>query len=302
MLLALEVPIKICGNIYGQYTDLLRHFESSGFPPHSNYLFLGNYIDRGRQSLETICLLLAYKIKYPNNIFLLRGNHECSAINRIYGFYDECKRRYNIKLWKLFNQCFNCLPVAAIIAGKIFCCQGGPSPELHSLEQIRQIQRPIDVPDTGLLCDLLWSDPDNDVKGWSESNTGISLRYGADIANEFLNRYNMDLICRAHKVLENGYEFFADRRLVTIFSAPDYRGGFDNTAALMSVDENLKCSFMILHPKYKQVEKQNDENLDSSCQAHSVNEKLDKSSLTLIHNCQKCVNWADIDNHVSSKE
>ncbi|CAF4229560.1 unnamed protein product, partial [Adineta steineri] len=94
------------------------------------------------------------------------------------------KRRYNIKLWKLFNQCFNCLPVAAIIAGKIFCCQGGPSPELHSLEQIRQIQRPIEVPDTGLLCDLLWSDPDNDVKGWSESNTGISLRYGADIVNE----------------------------------------------------------------------------------------------------------------------
>lgn len=134
----------------------------------------------GKQSLETICLLLAYKIKYPENFFLLRGNHECASINRIYGFYDECKcssqappfdtcslicefpgkRRYNIKLWKTFTECFNCLPVAAIIDEKIFCCHGGLSPDLQSMEQIRRIMRPTDVPDQGLLCDLLWSDPD----------------------------------------------------------------------------------------------------------------------------------------------
>jgi hypothetical protein len=88
------------------------------------------------QSLETICLLLAYKIKYPENFFLLRGNHECASINRIYGFYDECKRRYNIKLWKTFTDCFNCLPVAAIIDEKIFCCHGGLSPDLQSMEQV----------------------------------------------------------------------------------------------------------------------------------------------------------------------
>ncbi|RZC35152.1 FKBP C, Metallophos, and/or TPR 11 domain containing protein [Asbolus verrucosus] len=136
-------------DIHGQYTDLLRLFEYGGFPPEANYLFLGDYVDRGKQSLETICLLLAYKIKYPENFFLLRGNHECASINRIYGFYDECKRRYNIKLWKTFTDCFNCLPIAAIIDEKIFCCHGGLSPDLQGMEQIRRIMRPTDVPDTG---------------------------------------------------------------------------------------------------------------------------------------------------------
>ena len=111
----------------------------------ANYLFLGDYVDRGKQSLETICLLLAYKIKYPENFFILRGNHECASINRIYGFYDECKRRYNIKLWKTFTDCFNCLPIAAIIDEKIFTMHGGLSPDLNSMEQIRRVMRPTDV-------------------------------------------------------------------------------------------------------------------------------------------------------------
>lgn len=138
-------PRQICGDIHGQYYDLLRLFEYGGFPPEANYLFLGDYVDRGKQSLETICLLLAYKIKYPENFFILRGNHECASINRIYGFYDECKRRYNIKLWKTFTDCFNCLPIAAIIDEKIFTMHGGLSPDLNSMEQIRRVMRPTDV-------------------------------------------------------------------------------------------------------------------------------------------------------------
>ena len=163
MLLELEAPLKICGDVHGQFTDLLRLFEYGGFPPESNYLFLGDYVDRGKQSLETICLLLSYKIQHPENFFILRGNHEAAGINRIYGFYDECKRRYSIKLWKIFSDTFNCLPVAGLVDEKILCMHGGLSPEMTSLQQIADLQRPCDVPDVGLMCDLLWSDPDTSI-------------------------------------------------------------------------------------------------------------------------------------------
>jgi serine/threonine-protein phosphatase PP1 catalytic subunit len=128
---------------------LIRLFELGGFPPEANYLFLGDYVDRGKFSIETICLLFAFKIKYPENFFLLRGNHECSTINKLYGFYDECKKRYNIKLWKLFGDCFNCLPILAVIDDKIICMHGGLSPDLNNLDQIHKVKRPVDIPDTG---------------------------------------------------------------------------------------------------------------------------------------------------------
>ncbi|XP_075521898.1 serine/threonine-protein phosphatase PP1 isozyme 2 [Primulina tabacum] len=250
-LLELEAPIKICGDIHGQYGDLLRLFEYGGFPPEANYLFLGDYVDRGKQSLETICLLLAFKIKFPENFFLLRGNHECASINRIYGFYDECKRRFNVRLWKIFTDCFNCLPVAALIDEKILCMHGGLSPDLTSLDQIRNLSRPTDVPDSGLLCDLLWSDPSREIRGWGMNDRGVSYTFGPDKVAEFLMQQDMDLVCRAHQVIEDGYEFFADRQLVTIFSAPNYCGEFDNAGAMMSVDESLMCSFQILKPTDK---------------------------------------------------
>ncbi|XP_047068470.1 serine/threonine-protein phosphatase PP1-like [Lolium rigidum] len=247
-LLELEAPINVCGDIHGQFSDLLRLFDYGGLPPAANYLFLGDYVDRGKQSIETICLLLAYKIKFPDNFFLLRGNHECASINRIYGFYDECKRRFSVRLWKLFTDCFNCLPVAALVDDKILCMHGGLSPDLDSLDRIREIQRPVDVPDQGLLCDLLWSDPDRDSSGWGENDRGVSFTFGADKVAEFLNKHDLDLICRAHQVVEDGYEFFADRQLVTIFSAPNYCGEFNNAGALMNVDASLLCSFQILKP------------------------------------------------------
>mmetsp|Transcript_38240 Transcript_38240/g.33792 ORF Transcript_38240/g.33792 Transcript_38240/m.33792 type:complete len:324 (-) Transcript_38240:484-1455(-) len=251
MFLELEPPIKIVGDIHGQYYDLLRLFEYGHFPPESNYLFLGDYVDRGKQSLESICLLLAYKLKYAENFFILRGNHECASINRIYGFFDECKRRYSMRLWKTFTDCFNCLPVAAIVDEKIFCMHGGLSPELKSFEQIRRIMRPTDVPDSGLLCDLLWSDPDKDIPEWGENDRGVSYTFGSKVVSKFLRKHDLDLICRAHQVVEDGYEFFAKRQLVTVFSAPNYCGEFDNCGSMMSVDESLKCAFTMLKPSAK---------------------------------------------------
>ncbi|PQP92610.1 serine/threonine-protein phosphatase PP1 isozyme 4-like [Prunus yedoensis var. nudiflora] len=245
-LLELDAPMKICGNVHGQYSDLLRTFELWGSPSSANYLFLGGYVDYGRQSLETMCLLLAYKIKYPENFFLLRGNHECAPINRIYGFYDECKRRFNVRLWKAFIDMFNCLPVAALVDDKIFCVHGGISPHLENLDQIRNLPRPTDVPDSGLLCDLLWSAPCRDVEGWGHNtweDMEISYTFGPDKVTEFLMKHELDLICRAQEVVGDGYEFFAHRKLVTIFSAPNFCGEFDNVGAMMNVDEDFNLQF-----------------------------------------------------------
>lgn len=248
MLLEVSAPVNICGDTHGQYSDLLRLFEIGGFPPAANYLFLGDYVDRAKQSIEVITLALCYKIKYPESFFLLRGNHECASLNRIYGFYDECKRRYSVKLWRIFADSFNCMPVAAVVEDKILCMHGGLSPDLDHLSQIFDIPRPTDVPDEGLLCDLLWSDPDANVMGWGYNARGVSYTFGHDIIADFLNRHGLDLICRAHQVVEDGYEFQANRQLVTIFSAPNYCGEFDNAGAIMVVNSDLVCSFKILRP------------------------------------------------------
>lgn len=220
-LLELDAPVKIVGDVHGQYTDLIRMFEMCGFPPNANFLFLGDYVDRGKQSLETILLLLCYKLKYPENFFLLRGNHECANVTRVYGFYDECKRRCTVKIWKTFVDCFNTLPIAAIVAGKIFCVHGGLSPALSHMDDIRNIARPTDVPDYGLLNDLLWSDPADMEQDWEANERGVSYCFGKKVITDFLATHDFDLVCRAHMVVEDGYEFFNDRVLVTVFSAPN---------------------------------------------------------------------------------
>jgi len=247
--LDLGTPVCVVGDVHGQYYDLLRIFEIGGFPPKTNYLFLGDYVDRGKFSIETIVLVLALKVKFKENFFLLRGNHECAAINRIYGFFDDCKRRYDVKLWKQFTDLFNCLPFGALIEEKIFCVHAGLSPELKDPNQIRDIRRPVEAPDHGLLCDLLWGDPEDGIKGFGESDRGVSFTFGADMVERFLKKNSYDLICRAHQVVEDGYQFFANRQLVTIFSAPNYCGEFDNAAAFMSVDDQLTCAFHIIKPK-----------------------------------------------------
>jgi diadenosine tetraphosphatase ApaH/serine/threonine PP2A family protein phosphatase len=186
--------------------------------------------------LETILLLLCYKLKFPENFFLLRGNHECANVTRVYGFYDECKRRCNIKVWKAFVDTFNTLPIAAIVAQKIFCVHGGLSPSLSHMDDIRQIARPTDVPDYGLLNDLLWSDPADMENDWESNERGVSYCFGKKVIMEFLARHDFDLVCRAHMVVEDGYEFFTDRVLVTVFSAPNvsaYRT--DNVQTLLTM-------------------------------------------------------------------
>ncbi|XP_023243690.1 serine/threonine-protein phosphatase PP1-beta-like [Centruroides sculpturatus] len=245
MLLELEAPINVLGDIHGQYQDMLRFFELGGLPPKNNYLLLGDYVDRGKESLKTICFLFANKIKYPDTFFLLRGNHESSGLNRVYGFYNECKQKFNINIWKAFVSSFNCLPVAAIVEDKIFCCHGGLSPHLESMNQIRRLRRPTDIPNSGLLCDLLWSDPNKRIRGWGSNERGISVTFGPDIVRSFLLKHEFDLICRAHEVVEEGYEFFAGRQLVTIFSAPKY-SHFNNSAAMLCVNEELICSFITI--------------------------------------------------------
>ena len=248
MLVELEAPLHVCGDIHGQYYDLLRIFEHCGYPGEYNYLFLGDYVDRGKQSLETVCLLLCYKIKYPEKVTLLRGNHESSVTNRIYGFYDECKGRYNIRLWKSFTELFNYLPVAALIDDKILCMHGGLSPDLKSIENIKDISRPTEIPDNGLLCDLLWSDPDKEAVEYDENDRGVSVIFGEKVVTDFNKKNDLDLIIRAHQVVDDGYEFFANRQLITIFSAPNYCGEFDNSAGIMIIDDSLTCSLKVLRP------------------------------------------------------
>jgi len=248
MMLELDAPMTVAGDVHGQYYDLLRLFEYGGPPEEANYLFLGDYVDRGKNSIETITLMFAFKAKYPENFFMLRGNHECASVNRLYGFYDECKRRYKVKLWKTFGDVFNFMPVCGLIDDRILCMHGGLSPELMSLEQIRYLPRPVDIPDSGLLCDLLWSDPSPDVFAWGENDRGVSFTFGSDVVRNFLKKHDLDLIARAHQVVEDGYEFFAGRQLVTVFSAPNYCREFDNAGALMNIDENLLCSFKVLKP------------------------------------------------------
>mmetsp|Transcript_15758 Transcript_15758/g.34263 ORF Transcript_15758/g.34263 Transcript_15758/m.34263 type:complete len:329 (-) Transcript_15758:293-1279(-) len=248
MLLEIDAPMKVAGDIHGQYYDFLRLLAFAGDPEFDNWLFLGDYVDRGKNSIECAALLFVFKALWPDNFFMLRGNHECAQINKLYGFFDECKRRYSIKLWKTFGDAFNYMPIAAVITDRILCMHGGLSPELGELDMIRKIPRPANVPESGLLCDILWSDPKQGITGWAENDRGVSFTFGADVVGAVLQRFNLDLVARAHQVVQDGYEFFAGRKLVTVFSAPNYCREFDNAAAVMNVDESLTCSFKVLKP------------------------------------------------------
>lgn len=250
-LLRLNAPIKVVGDIHGQFLDLLRFLEIGGFPPNSSYLFLGDYIDRGKMGVECTMLLFCYKLKYPNLVHLLRGNHECTSISRIYGFHDECVQRFNADIWKQVNLAFRALPLAAIIRDRIFCTHGGLSPQMNSIDDILRIRRPTDTGVSAILNDLLWADPSPYIDSFEPSDRGISYVFGRKVLHEFMERYNFDLFVRAHQVVPAGFEFFppGSRQLVTVFSAVNYCGQFDNAGAMLLIEEDLTCSFRVLRPE-----------------------------------------------------
>lgn len=250
-LLKLQPPMYICGDIHGQYADMLQLLKLGQLPPNSKYLFLGDFVDRGDNSIEVVMLLFCLKIIYPKHIYMIRGNHECKSVNRLYGFYDECKNRYNIQIWEKINACLMNLPVAATIGERIFCVHGGLSPNLKFIEQINQLERGVPIPDKGILCDLVWSDPDienKQVEKWGYNDRGVSYTFNNAVVREFNKTNKIDLICRAHQVVDAGYKFSYNKKLVTIFSAPNYCKTYGNSAAMMKVESDLVCSFIILKP------------------------------------------------------
>jgi serine/threonine-protein phosphatase PP1 catalytic subunit len=251
--LHLDAPINVVGDIHGQYFDLLELLALDAAVPAVSYLFLGDFVDRGRNSIETLALLLALKLRYPARVWLLRGNHETDDVSRLYGFLAECAERYTEALWAAFNDVFRYLPLAAVVSERIFCVHGGLSPALRSVDALQRVRRPVAIGDDGLLADLVWADPSPEHRGFRQSDRGVSFTFGADVAADFLARHDFDLLCRGHQCVPNGYEFpFAEKNVLTIFSARDYCDDAGNDAAVMKVSEDLKCRFLILASRVKE--------------------------------------------------
>ena len=275
-ILKVSAPVKVFGDIHGQYIDLMNFFSKWGSPSEgpngdimtNDYLFLGDFVDRGNLSLETICLLMALKVKYPDQIHLIRGNHEDILINSGFGFQNECQGRLHDEsenddsLFALINNFFEYLPFAAIIEDKILCVHGGIGSNVKKLSDIEDIKRPFEVVheaqtrDQKLAMDLLWSDPtDNDEEFGIQpnlqrdsNNLGHIVKYGPDIVKKFLKDNNLSYIIRGHECVLDGFERFAGGLLLTVFSATDYCGRHGNAGAMIVINQHMQMIPHLIYP------------------------------------------------------
>lgn len=251
-----RAPVTVCGDVHGQFHDLQELFRIGGKPPDTNYLFMGDYVDRGHCSVETVTLLTLLKIRYKDRVTVTRGNHESRQITQVYGFYDECVRKYgNANVWKMFTDLFDYMPLTAVVENAIFCLHGGLSPSIDSLDHIRSLDRVQEVPHEGPMCDLLWSDPDDRV-GWGISPRGAGYTFGADITEQFNQNNGLRLVARAHQLVMEGYNWSHNRQVVTIFSAPNYCYRCGNQAAIMEVDDTMNYQFHQFDPAPRRGEPQ----------------------------------------------
>ena len=248
-LITVDIPVYIVGDIHGNIFDLMRILIMAGPPPQSRFLFLGDYIDRGQYSIECITLLLALNIKYPNHLYLLRGNHEFQRVNEIYGFKDECESVYgNLDVYNELNETFNYMPFAAKVGKEIFAVHGGISPQISSWRQLKLVKRPISTYDNNIACDLLWSDPSPDTKDFVRSTRGNGVTFGVLAVKEFVKQFKIKHIIRAHQCVKLGIEKFAGDMVYTVFSCSNYADEKGNRCGLIFITGDGEVQSFSLPP------------------------------------------------------
>ncbi|KAI1795509.1 Metallo-dependent phosphatase-like protein [Ganoderma leucocontextum] len=231
-----SAPVTVVGDIHGQFYDLIEIFRIGGYAPHTNYLFLGDYVDRGLFSVETISLLTCLKLRWPDRVQLIRGNHESRAVTQTYGFYTECVRKYGSShVWTYFTDMFDFLTLSVVIDDKIFCVHGGLSPSIHSIDQIKVVDRFREIPHEGPMADLVWSDPDPEKEDFAISPRGAGYTFGSGVVYKFLETNQMSHILRAHQLCMEGYTSLFDEHLSTVWSAPNYCYRCGNSASILEV-------------------------------------------------------------------